>query len=61
MTKLLKSMHIYGSCRKNKTGVPLFKPLCRSSRGANSCRWSRSVDFEVCNTQNCCHLFYLRL
>jgi len=27
--KWLKSVYIYGSCRKIKTGVSLFGPLCR--------------------------------
>jgi len=26
--KILKSVSIYGSCRKNKTGVPFFGPPC---------------------------------
>jgi len=26
--KWLKSVHIYGSYRKNKTGVPFFGPPC---------------------------------
>jgi len=28
--KWLKSVYIYGSYRKNKTGVALFGPLCRT-------------------------------
>jgi len=31
--KWLKSAHIYGSYRKNKTGVPFFGPPCRTATG----------------------------
>jgi len=41
--KLLKSVSIYGSCRKNKTGVPFFGTPCIASCNIG-------LNFLICST-----------